>query len=97
MSVRLTLLCVRRASIHRWSVYLEGVVGAAVVEVVAEAGDEERQRLQLRDHAATQQVEALDQLASDASVMEKIWGNRDARAFQFHRCHSLNDIGCLQH
>ena len=51
--------------------YLEGVVGAAVVEVVAEAGDEQRQRLQLRDHAATQQVKALDQLASDASVMEK--------------------------
>ena len=52
------------------SLYLEGVVGAAVVEVVAEAGDEERQRLQLRDHAAPQQVKALDQLASDASVME---------------------------
>ena len=69
MSVRMTML----SSIHRF-VYLEGVVGAAVVEVVAEAGDEERQRLQLRDHAATQQVEALDQLASDASVMEKNGG-----------------------
>ena len=32
--------------------YLEGVVGAAVVEVVTEAGHEERQRLQLADHAA---------------------------------------------
>ena len=59
------------SSIRRWSVYLEGVVGAAVVEVVAEAGDEQRQRLQLRDHAAPQQVKALDQLASDASVKEK--------------------------
>ena len=69
MSVRTTLL----SSIHGWSAHLEGVVGAAVVEVVAEAGDEQRQRLQLRDHAATQQVKALDQLASDASVMEKNW------------------------
>ena len=59
---------------------------------MAEAGDEQRQRLQLRDHAATQQVEALDQLASDASVMEKNWGNKDARALQFNRCHSLGFI-----
>ena len=41
---------------------LERVVGAAVVEVVAEAGHEQRQRLQLGHHARAQQVQTLYQL-----------------------------------
>ena len=53
------------------SSYLECVVGAAVVEVVAEAGHEERQRLQVADDAPAQQVQPVNQLIS-AEVVSPI-------------------------
>ena len=50
------------------SSYLECVVGAAVVEVVTEAGHEERQRLQVADDAPAQQVQPVNQLISPEAV-----------------------------